>query len=507
MFEAPYPPYDPTDKAGYETVVKRWPIILTGIIDTIYGLNHELAVEDSSKGTDLDPIAAEKLAEGKALIAKISQLKYQMGRDWALEPIEDDGEPLVKEYNEELARLEADKRHTWFTAPWLFAECYLYRYLRSYIATTKHWRDHDPFQGQKLKTFQSSGKAIYQLATTMHELEEDKVEFESDPDKLEVIFKEMIQMCLWGNATDLSLLTNMSHEDIQHLQTVGREAQEARKEFILKDDQKAAWEYIKTLRNGRVDFVLDNAGFEVFTDFVFADFLVTYTSYVSKVVFHPKAIPWFVSDVTPPDFSSTPSSLLSPTFFPSPSSTPSPSQTHLHAMVTRWQRYLSDGTFALSVPLDTPLGAKNDLLDFWTSPWPYWDIHARAPKLSDSLRESGLVIFKPKINRLTGDIKWPVSTPFETAVGPLAGAFPLLSLRTNKADVVVGVPQEVADALDAQGENWRVSGRYAVHAKNRNPRQLIITTCIGMHWYLSFQQSIRYVNSNAKRSKDYLLYV
>jgi hypothetical protein len=36
-----------------------------------------------------------------------------------------------------------------------------------------------------------------------------------------------------------------------------------------------------------------------------------------------------------------------------------------------------------------------------------------------------------------------------------------LSLRTNKADVVVGVPRPVADALDAREEKWRVNGRYA----------------------------------------------
>ena len=44
-------------------------------------------------------------------------------------------------------------------------------------------------------------------------------------------------------------------------------------------------------------------------------------------------------------------------------------------------------------------------------------------------------------------------------IGPLAGDFPILSLRTNKADVVVGVPQEVADKLDAAGEKWRVNGK------------------------------------------------
>ena len=44
-------------------------------------------------------------------------------------------------------------------------------------------------------------------------------------------------------------------------------------------------------------------------------------------------------------------------------------------------------------------------------------------------------------------------------VGPLAGDFPILSLRTNKADVAVGIPQAVADKLDQAGERWRVNGK------------------------------------------------
>ncbi len=144
---------------------------------------------------------------------------------------------------------------------------------------------------------------------------------------------------------------------------------------------------------------------------------MTYTPYVSQVIFQygfssspltqsrlinpilittllvlsPKLIPWFVSDVTPPDFLSTIPSLLSETFFPSqppvssatedsasiaaagpddkskPPSTASvtselgvDSRPHLREMVERWQRYLDNGTFGLSVPLETPIGAQND---------------------------------------------------------------------------------------------------------------------------------------------------
>lgn len=50
----------------------------------------------------------------------------------------------------------------------------------------------------------------------------------------------------------------MTPEDIENLQAIGRDAQNARKEFILKDDQSAAWEHITTLKDARIDFVLDN---------------------------------------------------------------------------------------------------------------------------------------------------------------------------------------------------------------------------------------------------------
>lgn len=62
-------------------------------------------------------------------------------------------------------------------------------------------------------------------------------------------------------------------------------------------------------------------------------------------------------------------------------------------------------------------------------------------------------------NRLTGDIKWPVHTPFIDAIGPLNGAIPILSLRTNKADVVVGVSEAVAQEIETKDPKWRVNGK------------------------------------------------
>ncbi|KAG5651833.1 hypothetical protein H0H81_007265, partial [Sphagnurus paluster] len=197
-----------------------------------------------------------------------------------------------------------------------------------------------------------------------------------------------------GNATDLSLLTHMSAEDIAHLQSVGEDAQAARKQFILKDDQEILWNHLSSLKNGRVDFILDNSGFELFTDLVFADFLVTYTPHVSKVFFHPKLIPWFVSDVTPPDFGKAITSLLDPAFFQSPADGTSKGSEHLLWMVTRWKDYIHRGVFELSVPVDSPLGGCGLLAEFWTAPWPYWNMEILSPNLFKDLQTSNLVIFK-----------------------------------------------------------------------------------------------------------------
>ncbi|KAK1231466.1 Hairy/enhancer-of-split with YRPW motif protein 2 [Marasmius sp. AFHP31] len=490
-FAAPYPPYDPTDKSGrlilnrgttrYETVVKRWPIILTSIVDQLHQENHAL----QAPGNVSDDRTHAKVVEGKTIIEQVSKLKYQMARDHALEPIPEDGEPLVDLYNSELGRLAEKSRNTWFTAPWLYAECYLYGSFACHrMPLTSHIFHKLPILAlsirpntalAQLRPFSLSEDRC--IASSIHDIETAKDTLKSEASGIEALFQEMIQMCLCPPfqregamlqiyLQDLSLLTHMTLSDIEKLQTVEKEAQSARKQFILKDDQEQAWNHVKGMKGGRVDFVLDNAGFEVFTDLVFADFLVTYTPHVSKVVFHGKLIPWFVSDVTPSDFKYTIEALLDPSHF---TSTP-PSEedkSHLQAIAARIARYLEEGVFVFSVPTDTPLGgsgAGSKLGEFWTNPLPYWDMERECPDLWNDLRNSELVIFKGDLNyrKLTGDIQWPSTTPFKDAVGPLAGSFPLLSLRTNKADVAVGITQEALDEIEKKDDKWRVNGKYAL---------------------------------------------
>lgn len=68
--------------ASYETVVKRWLIILTSLIDTVYqqNMSPRLCVGAAEEDNTHD-----KTTEGKVVIQTLSKLKYEMGRDRELE--------------------------------------------------------------------------------------------------------------------------------------------------------------------------------------------------------------------------------------------------------------------------------------------------------------------------------------------------------------------------------------------------------------------------------------
>lgn len=451
--------------------------------------------------------------------------------------------------------------------------------------------------------------------------------------RIQMTFFLLAQSALWGNATDLSLLTSLSHADIQTLQAggIGADAQKGREKFILSglSGLDEAWKRIEPLKapgGGRIDIVLDNSGFELITDLMLGQWLVA-IGHADEVVFHAKAMPWFVSDVTPPDFAFAIEALQETRFFeqrddvdakeiaerhararsssrnrfaqadlrefsggvnaapagsrslqyqpeggsaakrtsespagsrllqakegeaegrgrssaaaPAPagsrslqmdpayfqssrSRTVSPSRSFLvdstalsfsdlaivseedqdgeerrgrrsaarpaslgrsasgfrsvsrsnvstatQRLASTWASYLRSGHFKLSVPPTTRLGAATGLEkgDFWTEGVGYDAMPEVAPALLAELRDkSNLVIFKGDLNyrKLTGDLRWPATTPFETALGDLAGKIDLLALRTCKADVVVGLGEGVEERVAKEDDKWRVNGKYAV---------------------------------------------
>ena len=282
----------------------------------------------------------------------------------------------------------------------------------------------------------------------------------------------MCEICLWGNATDLSLLTSLTYEDIQKLQ--GSEARKSSENNILVNDISAAYFILKAAQKAnprgqrRVDIVLDNAGFELFVDLILAGYLSA-AGLATEVVLHAKGIPWFVSDVVPADFAALLGALADPQYFYNTPSeddkrigrTPAPlSETEtedLKFLFEHWSGLHANGQLLLRPNI------------FWTAAGSYWRLPTTAPNLYKDLKESELVIFKGDLNyrKLTGDAMWPPTTPFETAIGPMGNGSGVrtLALRTCKADVVVGLGEGVDEKLETgeRGERkWAWSGKWAV---------------------------------------------
>lgn len=189
---------------------------------------------------------------------------------------------------------------------------------------------------------------------------------------------------------------------------------------------------------GRVDVVLDNAGFELVTDLVFADFLVS-SGLVREVHFHGKSLPWFVSDVTAKDFQWTIRQTMEA------------NHKWMSKSGVQWQSYLKEGVWSYH---DHP---------FWTQPHEFCDMAADAPDLYATLQGADLVLFKGDLNyrKLTSDREWDHTVSFGTALRGF-GPAPLCALRTLKANVQVGLQQGQGEKLTSQEPDWMTSGKYAV---------------------------------------------
>ncbi|KAL2842333.1 hypothetical protein BJX68DRAFT_257858 [Aspergillus pseudodeflectus] len=129
-------------------------------------------------------------------------------------------------------------------------------------------------------TFKSSRPAVLELVTKYRELVSGDT-YSQREDAEVLLFHEMCEVCLWGNATELSVLTSLTYEDLQKLQ---------------------------------VDFVLDYAVFEVFADLNLAGYLLS-TRLATKIVLHPKWTLWLVSDALAVDFNNVLAALLNPRAF------------------------------------------------------------------------------------------------------------------------------------------------------------------------------------------------
>ncbi|KZV70974.1 DUF89-domain-containing protein [Peniophora sp. CONT] len=427
---------------AHATMGVRLPTILgKAIDDTIRTLNEQ---SEEEKVTDL-----------VKCIERMDELMTDLSGNAKLRPIVDDNEADVALWNKEIAKYFQNK--DFMNAPWLFAEAYKYRRLHEAFSTSKYWQDYDVFFRQKCDTFSRSSDAVFELSMRFAEpfhlspnvSEEEKME------KERLMFLELTQVCLWGNSTDLSLLINMTEEQIKSLQSTGGEHLAATEKNILGNHLPQVWETVRDLRGktgGRIDFVLDNAGFELYCDCVYADFLIQ-SGLASQVRFHGKRFAWFVSDVTRKDWNWLLNTMVYGQLFPHATDQERES---LRRLGERWKQYEKEGKWVY------------EQHPFWCTGYTFWELHNEAPDLFLHLSRSDLVIFKGDLNhrKLTYDCAAPSSTPFDVAIGPMAnaaGAPKVCSLRTIKSDVVVGFESdELAEKLDKEEPGWKISGKYAV---------------------------------------------
>lgn len=443
---------------GHYTATSRWPIIIQNAIDD---LNAELESQtgDSKK-------------QGEVIAAQLVELRGEVSGNTRLRPFTQQ-EMQVADVPQSFNEYLADTHHrddSWFDAGWLFAEVYLYRRVNVLFKAQPLWRQFDIFNRLKQSTFHSSLHGVVELALRYENLrvQLEQVSTQRDDETLRILFKEFIDISLWGNATDLSLLTNATLEDIKSIQ--GAQARKNAESKIVIDDTASAWDTLLKARPGaRVDFVLDNSGFELYADLMLAAFLIK-ANLAQSCVFHSKDIPYMVSDTMDKDFTTLLRDMQDPDFFPTQDKA---SRKALDLFAQDIQGFVKQGQLEFR---------ENS---FWTTHLDYWNLDPSETKyngaqLHSDLLKSTLVIFKGDLNyrKLTGDRKWPRTTPWSEAIGPLAdNGITLLSLRTCKADVQVGLPQGLDEKLSqlwekdhpGQGSWWTSSGKWAVICFN-SPR-------------------------------------
>ncbi len=313
----------------------------------------------------------------------------------------------------------------WLQAPWFFAEHYFYRRILEAIDyfQAPSGNGTDPFAAQKEKGLLVSTPAICKLVTRYDSWLRSK-------NWTRQVLQEIIHLDLWGNQADLSLWPAEGEDKPDHgdIQTAS--------DHLLVDHSKTVAEHLLAAPEAhkRVDFLIDNAGFELVNDLVMADFLLTCGN-VPAVRLHVKAHPTFVSDATANDVWKTVNYLINT------------DEKLIQATGLRLREHLKEERLQLRCH------------HFWTSPRDGWDM---PETLRNELGQSGLIISKGDAHyrRLMGDRHWPFHTPFEDVTSYYPA--PLVALRTLKSELIVGLPDGQAKILTARDPEWLVNGRWGV---------------------------------------------
>ncbi|XP_014204987.1 protein-glutamate O-methyltransferase [Copidosoma floridanum] len=418
---------------AYATIKDRLPVILTKVIDTL----------SRNKDEIFKTHGAQAVEEIKQVVGGISKLKNELVTNKAILPLivmsnRDNDDAQI--WNDKIEKLTEERQETqlWFNTIWLICECYMYRRIAQEFFLTEHLKAYDPFSIQKEESFFKAKGSFSHLSKYVLNLIDTKNDHNIAEQEKFLI--NLIKLNLWGNKCDLSLSTgNVDSQNDNPLNLL-----ESLDSDILIDNSNEVWRLLcknvqcKTNNNSIVDIVLDNAGYELFTDLCLAIFLME-NKLANKIRFYVKRYPWFVSDVTTCDF---------------------------HWLVEMIKTSDDENIQRFGQVCDKYLKDKSWTIEeesFWTEPFDYSEMKSSNPSLYNKLSEAVLVIFKGDLNyrKLMGDVNWKYTTDFCEA---LRGFRPtnLLSLRTVKADVCVGLPAGKAEELKKEIPNWMEIGKFGL---------------------------------------------
>jgi uncharacterized protein with ATP-grasp and redox domains len=356
------------------------------------------------------------------LVGLIADIPYT-----PIRPIDDPRAPDLLAWHE---YVNPYRGQNWHQPPWFFTENYFYRRI---LEATRYFQSGDggsvdPFNFQKRRGLEVSHESIHGLMTRINTW------LENQPDDLSAI-QNLFYLDLWGNQADLSLWPAEDEHKPDHT-----DLQQARSHILVDQTGTVAADLLKYKPYSRVDFLVDNAGFELVSDLAFSDYLLS-SGMAASIRLHVKLHPTYVSDAMEKDVRATIEFLRVD------------QHPHTRAAGERLREAL-----------------RSDRLQvqgnwFWTSPLDGW----RMPeKLKDELSQAGLVISKGDANyrRLLGDRHWPYTSGFSEVVAYYPTA--VVALRTLKSELVVGLEDGQAEAVAAQDPEWLLNGRWGMVQYHRN---------------------------------------
>ncbi len=259
---------------------------------------------------------------------------------------------------------------------------------------------------------------------------------------------------LWGNKLDLSLwpksmspnipLENRNSNEVT--QTAGSITTTDQllliRRFILDDQSDEVIDHLlqsptedKLKSDLIVDIVVDNAGYELVSDFILAYILFS-LNIVKKIRFHTKRHPTFVSDATTNDCLFTIDYLKG-----------IQSEESIRQFGMKLQELQQEG--------------RIEFIDdfFWCQPIAFWDIPDR---VIEKMKNSDLVIIKGDANyrRALGDRQWNYEIPSKEILS--YWPVPFCALRTLKAELACGISLDKQQEVVKEDEKWLVSGKWGV---------------------------------------------